>query len=93
MGDDHVDDHETVCGRYVVAVNTATERRVIADRLELDRAATVLRLASSGDLDDVSSSRWSSRPRDWALFVVSPPGQASAADVGDASKYVVVEST
>ncbi len=78
--------------RYVVAVNTATDRRVIADRLELDRAATVYdwRRAETSTTQQLEVEL---APRDWALFVVSPPDQPSAATVGDASKYVVVEST
>jgi hypothetical protein len=77
--------------RYVVALNTATDRRVIADRLDLDRAATVYdwRRAATATTQRLEVEL---APRDWALFVVSPPGQPSAATIGDASKYVVVES-
>ena len=77
---------------FVVAVNTATDERSIRDGFDLDREATVYdwrrrEVAAVGRLEVELA------PRDWAVFVVSPPGQPSAADVGDATKYVVVEAT
>ena len=79
---------------YVVALNTSTDRRVVAD---------LLQLGDIGVLDDVSVYDWRRRtvsttgsitaelaPRDWALWVCAPPGER--ADTGDVGKYVTVES-
>ena len=80
---------------YVVAINTATERRVIADRLELARhSASWARLRST--TGDTAPSSWTDAirtelaPRDWALWVCAPPGEH--ADAGDLTKYVTVPS-
>ena len=79
---------------YVVALNTSTDRRVVAD---------LLQLGDIGVLDDVSVYDWRRRtvsttgsitaelaPRDWALWVCAPPGER--ANTGDVGKYVTVES-
>jgi hypothetical protein len=79
---------------YVVAVNTSTDRRVIADAFAL---------SGIGVLDDASVYDWRRQtvsttdsiaaelaPRDWALWVCAPHGER--ADTGDLGKYVTVES-
>ncbi|MGA9278086.1 MAG: hypothetical protein WBV89_14060, partial [Ilumatobacter sp.] len=76
---------------YVVAINTAVEHATILDRYDLGREAVVYDWRG-GTASTTSELSLELAPRDWALFVVSPPGQPSAAEVGDASKYVVVES-
>ena len=77
---------------YVVAINTATDRRTVADRLDLDEIgltdAHALRLAApSADRRHVDRHR--TGPRDWALFVCCPIVDG-AFDVGDTTKYVTV---
>ena len=76
---------------YVVAINTATHRRVIADAFELERAVTVFdwRRGTGSRVVRLDADL---APRDWALFVLSPPGAPVASAVGDPTKYVVVES-
>lgn len=77
---------------YVVALNTATDRREIDDSLELAEIG----LAGTRQLYD-----WRRRemfdadtlhavlaPRDWALWVCAPQGER--ADAGDLTKYVTV---
>jgi hypothetical protein len=79
---------------YVVAINTATERRVIADRLEL----TTLGLAGPtqvydwrrGIVEQADALRVELAPRDWALWVCAAAG--GRADAGDLTKYVTVPS-
>jgi hypothetical protein len=79
---------------YVVAINTATERRVIADRLELASVG----VAGSRQVYDwrrgtdeaTGVLRVELAPRDWALWVCAPPGER--ADAGDLTKYVTVPS-
>ena len=79
---------------YVVALNTSTDRRIVADKIAL---------ADIGVLDEASVYDWRRRtvsmtgsiaaelaPRDWALWVCAPPGER--ADTGDLDKYVTVES-
>jgi hypothetical protein len=79
---------------YVVAVNTSTDRQVVADALAL---------ADIGLLGAVSIYDWRRRqasavhsivaelaPRDWGLWVCAPPGER--ADDGDLRKYVTVAS-
>jgi hypothetical protein len=79
---------------YVVALNTSTDRRIVADKIAL---------ADIGVLDEASVYDWRRRtvsmtgsiaaelaPRDWALWVCAPLGER--ADTGDLDKYVTVES-
>jgi len=79
---------------YIVAINTATERRVVADSLEL--AAIDLGPTCAvydwrrGDVDTLDTISVELAPRDWALWVCAPPG--ARADAGDCSKYVTVPS-
>lgn len=75
---------------YVLAVNTADD--VVTDRFDLDAPATVYdwrhRRTQRRDALELTLE-----PRDWSLFVVSPPGdERSAAEVGDPGRYVVVEA-
>lgn len=83
----------TATGRwtYLVAINTAADRSTVLDRRSLGREATVYdwRQRSTSVVDEVVVEL---SPREWALFVVSPPGRPGAADVGDPTKYVVVEA-
>lgn len=76
---------------YVLAINTATERRTITDSYPLDGDSNVYdwrsRETTIVDAVDVSLA-----PRDWTLVVTSPSNTPSADEVGDPSKYVVVES-
>jgi len=79
---------------YVVAINTATERRRIADVLDLatiglsgQRAVYDWRRRRT---DTTGALRVELAPRDWALWVCAPPGER--ADAGDLSKYVTVTS-
>lgn len=76
---------------YVVAINTATDRRPIADRLGLDAAAEVFDWRA-GTTTEMSAIEVELAPRDWTLFIVCPPGGPGAAEIGDPTKYVVVES-
>src|SRR4029079_8403843 len=77
---------------YVVALNTSTDRRIVADKIAL---------ADIGVLDEASVYDWRRRtvsmtgsiaaelaPRDWALWVCAPLGER--ADTGDLDKYVTV---
>jgi hypothetical protein len=77
---------------YVVAVNTAIDQRSVTDRFDLERDANVYEWRS-GHTVTVGHLEVELASRDWALFVVSPPAGPSARDVGDGTKYVVVEST
>ena len=79
---------------YVVAINTATEPRVIADRLEL---ATIGFAGSPsvydwrrGAVEQTGALRAELAPRDWALWVCAPP--CERADAGDVTKYVTIPS-
>ena len=79
---------------YVIAINTATERRAIADTLELatigiesPRSVYDWRRCQVQMLDAISVEL---QPRDWALWVCAPPGER--ADTGDLTKYVTVRS-
>jgi hypothetical protein len=79
---------------YVVAVNTSTDRRVIADELvlaDLGLAATVSvydwRRRRVATMDSIAAEL---TPRDWALWVCAPSGER--ADAGDLRKYVTVAS-
>ncbi len=78
----------------MVAINTATERRVIADRLEL---ASIGLAGSSavydwrrGAVEQTDTIGTELEPRDWALWVCAPPGEH--ADAGELTKYVTVPS-
>jgi Raffinose synthase or seed imbibition protein Sip1 len=73
---------------YVVAINTALERRTIHDRFELtdERLVYDWRAGTGQHIDMITVEV---DPRDWALFVVCPNGSQS---IGDVTKYVTVES-
>ena len=80
---------------YVVAINTATERRSIADRLDLtdiglDRPHGIYdwRRGSSTEAEAIEADL---APRDWALFVCCPIVDGTF-EVGDTAKYVTVAS-
>ena len=80
---------------YVVAINTATERRSIADRLDLtdiglDRPHGIYdwRRGSSTEAETIEADL---APRDWALFVCCPIVDGTF-EVGDTAKYVTVAS-
>ena len=79
---------------YVVAINTATERRVIADRLELATLGLVGPSAvhdwRQGAVELTVAIRAELAPRDWGLWVCAPPGEH--ADAGELTKYVTVPS-
>jgi len=79
---------------YVVAINTATERRVIADRLELAPhglgGSSAVYDWRQGAVELTDAIRTELAPRDWALWVCAPPGEH--ADAGDLTKYVTVPS-
>lgn len=79
---------------YVVAINTATEHRVVTDTLML----ATIGVESGCDVFDWRRGRAETlhelrvelAPRDWALWVCAPPGER--ADSGDCTKYVTVTS-
>jgi hypothetical protein len=79
---------------YVVALNTATERREVDDRLELAdlglKGARQVYDWRRGEVHETDTLRRALAPRDWALWVCAPPG--GRADAGDLTKYVTVES-
>jgi hypothetical protein len=79
---------------YVVAINTATERRVIADRFELASIGLVGPYAvydwRHGGVQRTDAIGTELAPRDWALWVCAPPGER--ADAGELTKYVTVPS-
>jgi hypothetical protein len=75
---------------YVVAINASVPGVEIDDWFELDGARSVLDWRT-GRVADTTKLDGALRPRDWALFVVAPPGHT--ADEGDVSKYVTVPST
>ena len=79
---------------YVVAINTATERRVIADSLDL---ATLGLMGSPavydwrhGAVEQTDALGAELAPRDWAMWVCAPPGEH--ADAGELTKYVTTPS-
>ncbi len=81
---------------YVVALNTAHPPRRVADRLDLagigidgPRAVYDWRARSTAA---VTTLRADLDGRDWALFVVAPPGVDDPIAKGDPTKYVVVPS-
>jgi hypothetical protein len=76
---------------YVVAVNTASSRATITDRFDLpgERAVYEWRTGTS---EQGSALQVELASRDWALWVVAPAGGGDFEQVGDRSKYVVVES-
>lgn len=81
---------------YVVAINTATERRVITDECQLDElgleAPTAVYDWRRGvTIDAASVVRAELAPREWAYFVCCPAGEDGPI-VGDRSKYVTVPS-
>jgi hypothetical protein len=78
----------------VVAVNTATTRRVVTDELALSeiglsgpQAVYDWRRRRVTTTDSIAVELG---PRDWALWVCGPPGER--ADAGDVTKYVTVTS-
>jgi len=77
---------------YVVALNTSTDRRVVADELALTSAgiggARHVYDWRRGELDRTAVLRTTLAPRDWALWVCLPAGEER--DIGDPSKYVTV---
>ena len=76
---------------YVVAINTATSRRAIRDRLELVGERDVYEWRA-GKSRRCAVLEVELAARDWALWVVSPPRGGDVRIVGDPTKYVVVES-
>ncbi len=77
---------------YVVALNTATDRRVVDDVLSLgevglDGERNVYDWRR-GTVDDTGTLHAVLEPRQWALWVCAPPGER--ADSGDLTKYVTV---
>ncbi len=76
---------------YVLAINTSVEGERIDDTFDLADETTVYdwRRRTSGV---GASIHVGLDAKDWSLFVVSPPGAPCAASVGDANRYVVVES-
>lgn len=74
---------------YVVAINTASERRVIADRHPLGGRRDVYDWRGRA-IDATDTIAVELAPRDWALWVVAPLGER--ADAGDLDKYVTVAS-
>jgi hypothetical protein len=86
--------HDGKVWTYVVAINAAAERRVIADRLELasigleDLAAVYDWRHGDVELTDAISTELA--PRDWAMWVCAPPGEH--ADAGELTKYVTIPS-
>ncbi len=80
---------------YVVAINTATERRTIADRLDLidiglDRPHGIYDWRG-GASTEATTIEVDLAPRDWALFVCCPIVDGTF-HVGDRSKYVTIWS-
>ncbi len=78
---------------YVVAINTAEDRRVLADELPLhvlgidgSRHVHEWRRGRGGPAESLQATL---DPRDWALWVCAPQGQT---DVGDTTKYVTVSA-
>jgi hypothetical protein len=79
---------------YVVAINTATEQRVVADRLELatiglDGSCAVYDWRRH-DVELIDAITVELAPRDWALWICAPSGEH--ANAGDLTKYVTVPS-
>jgi len=78
---------------YVVAINTATHRRPIADRLDLTEIGLDSRHQlfdwRAGTSVDGTAIELELAPRDWALVVCCPIVDGTY-DVGDTSKYVTV---
>lgn len=77
--------------RYILAINVAVGTEAITDRLELDAASTVYEWRT-GRITTSTSIEIDLEHHGWALFIVSPPGVPAAGEVGDALRYVVVES-
>jgi hypothetical protein len=79
---------------YVVGINTAAERRVIADRLELATLGLVgspsVYAWRRGAVEPTDTLRAELAPRDWAMWVCAPPRER--ADAGDLTKYVTIPS-
>ena len=82
---------------YVVARNTSEQRVRVDDTLELralgidgTRAVYDWRARTT---TDTATLRVELDPREWALFLVAPPGVTDPASQGDPTKYVVVPRT
>ncbi|MFK8025952.1 MAG: hypothetical protein AB8G26_18505 [Ilumatobacter sp.] len=76
--------------RYVLAINTSDTDQT--DSFDLSVRSTVYDWRSATSVDTVTITT-SLSPRDWSLMVVSPTGAPSAGEIGDATRYVVVEAT
>jgi hypothetical protein len=79
---------------YVVAINTSVPAVVVDDGLSLaslgiDESRSTLEWRT-GAVRQADSLRVALAPRDWAYYVVAPPGRR--ADDGDLRKYVTVPS-
>lgn len=76
---------------YVVAVNIAGERRSISDRYEVGSSRMVLdwRTGIETITDSIAVELAS---RDWSFHVVAPSIDQRPSEVGDSSRYVVVEA-
>jgi hypothetical protein len=79
---------------YVVAVNTATEHRLVTDVLGLESIGLVGQRAvyewRPGRTSSTHELHAELAPRDWSLWVCAPQGER--ADAGEVSKYVTVSS-
>jgi len=86
--------HDGKVWTYVVAINTATERRVVGDRLQLAELGIAGSCAvydwRGGVVHETHILSAELAPRDWALWVFAPSGER--ADAGDLTKYVTVPS-
>ena len=80
---------------YVVALNTTTDRRPVRDTLDLTEIGIVGRRSvhdwRRGDTTDADTLTAELDARDWALWVIAPPG--ARADAGDTTKYVTVPAS
>ncbi len=76
---------------YVVAINTASSQSSIADRFVLPGERSVYEWRT-GVTERCSALEVELTARDWALWIVAPPGGGDIDRAGDRSKYVVVES-
>ena len=79
---------------YVVAINTSTDRRTIADTLLLDTVGVVAPCEvydwRSRTVQTTHAITAELGPRDWALWVCAPLGEDAAS--GEQAKYVTVVS-
>jgi hypothetical protein len=86
--------HDGTVWTYIVAINTAAERRPIADRLALASIGIVDPAAvydwRLGEVEVTDALQVELAPRDWAFWVCAPTGER--ADAGELTKYVTVPS-